>query len=35
MITERKYVRSPKGSPPGAVRVDHEENLLVEPGLPE
>ena len=34
MITRRKYVRSPKGSPAGAVRVDHEDVLLVEPGLP-
>ena len=35
MITERKYVRSPKGAPPGAVRVDREDVLMVEPGLPE
>jgi len=35
MITERKYVRSPKGAAPGAVRVDREEVLLVEPGLPK
>jgi predicted ribosome quality control (RQC) complex YloA/Tae2 family protein len=34
MITERKYVRSPKGAPPGAVRVDREDVLMVEPGLP-
>ncbi|PEN13324.1 hypothetical protein CRI94_11060 [Longibacter salinarum] len=34
MMTRRKYVRSPKGAAPGAVRVDREEVLLVEPGLP-
>jgi len=34
MITRRKYVRSPKGSAAGAVRVDREDVLLVEPGLP-
>jgi predicted ribosome quality control (RQC) complex YloA/Tae2 family protein len=35
MVTERKYVRSPKGSPPGAVAVEREDVLLVEPGLPD
>jgi predicted ribosome quality control (RQC) complex YloA/Tae2 family protein len=34
MVTRRKYVRSPSGSPPGAVRVEREEVLLVEPHLP-
>ncbi len=34
MVTRRKYVRSPKGAVPGAVRVDREDVLLVEPGLP-
>ncbi len=34
MVTERKYVRSPSGSPPGAVRAEREEVLLVEPRLP-
>lgn len=34
MVTRRKYVRSPKGAAPGAVRVDREDVLLVEPGLP-
>ncbi|WP_022834286.1 Rqc2 family fibronectin-binding protein [Salisaeta longa] len=34
MVTERKYVTSPKGSAPGAVRVQREDVLLVEPGLP-
>lgn len=35
MVTERKYVRKPKGAPPGAVVVEREEVLLVEPRLPE
>ncbi len=35
MVTERKYVTSPTGADPGAVRVDREEVVLVEPGLPE
>jgi len=35
MVTERKYVRSPKGTAPGAVRVDREDVLLVEPRLPD
>ena len=34
MYTRRKYVRSPKGSPPGAVTVQHEDTVMVEPGLP-
>jgi len=34
MMTRRKYVRSPKGAAPGAVRVEREDVLLVEPGLP-
>ncbi len=33
-MAERKYVRKPKGAPPGAVVVEREEVLLVEPGLP-
>jgi predicted ribosome quality control (RQC) complex YloA/Tae2 family protein len=33
-VTERKYVRPVKGGAPGLVRVDREEVLLVEPGLP-
>jgi predicted ribosome quality control (RQC) complex YloA/Tae2 family protein len=35
MITERKYVTSPKGADPGVVRVDREDVVMVEPGLPE
>src|SRR5690606_29708430 len=34
IVTERKYVRPVKGGPPGLVRVDREEVVLVEPGLP-
>ncbi|MGI9175151.1 MAG: Rqc2 family fibronectin-binding protein [Rhodothermales bacterium] len=34
MVTERKYVRKAKGAPPGAVIVEREEVLLVEPKLP-
>ncbi|HIG75037.1 MAG TPA: DUF814 domain-containing protein [Bacteroidetes bacterium] len=30
-VTERKYVRPVKGGPPGLVRVDREDVLLVEP----
>lgn len=35
MITERKYVRKPKGAAPGAVLAEREEVLLVEPRLPD
>ena len=35
MVTERKYVTSTKGADPGVVRVDREEVVMVEPGLPE
>ena len=34
MVTERKYVTSPKGAAPGQVRVDREDVVMVEPGLP-
>ena len=34
-VTERKYVRPVKGGPPGAVLVDREDVLDVEPGLPD
>lgn len=34
MVTERKYVTSPKGADPGVVRVDREEVLMVQPALP-
>jgi predicted ribosome quality control (RQC) complex YloA/Tae2 family protein len=35
IFTKRKYVRKPKGAPAGAAKVDREEVILVEPGLPE
>jgi len=34
-VTERKHVRPVKGGAPGAVRVEREEVLLVEPARPE
>jgi len=34
IVTERKYVRKPKGAAPGAVVVEREDVLLVEPALP-
>jgi predicted ribosome quality control (RQC) complex YloA/Tae2 family protein len=34
-VTQRKYVTKPRGAAPGAVRVQNEEVLLVEPGLPK
>lgn len=35
IITERKHVRKAKGGAPGAVLVEKEEVLLVEPGIPD
>jgi predicted ribosome quality control (RQC) complex YloA/Tae2 family protein len=32
--TAKKYVRKPKGSPPGLVLVEREKVLLVKPELP-
>ncbi len=34
IVTERKYVRKPKGVPSGTVIVEKEQVLLVEPALP-
>ena len=34
MVTERKYVTSPKGADPGVVRVSREDVVMVEPGVP-
>ena len=34
IITERKYVRKPKGAPVGTVIVEKEQVLIVEPALP-
>ncbi|MEP0545706.1 MAG: NFACT RNA binding domain-containing protein [Rhodothermales bacterium] len=35
IVTERKYVRPIKGGPPGLVRIDREDVVLVEPKRPE
>lgn len=32
--TEKKYVRKPKGAPPGTVTIDREKVVMVDPGLP-
>lgn len=34
-MCEGKYVRKPKGAPPGTVLVEREKTLFVEPRLPE
>ncbi len=34
-MTERKFVRKPKGSPPGTVAIDREKVMVVTPKLPE
>lgn len=34
MVAERKHVRKPSGGEPGAVFVEHEDVVMVEPGLP-
>jgi predicted ribosome quality control (RQC) complex YloA/Tae2 family protein len=33
-MTRRKYVRKPKGAPPGTVRLEREELIFAEPVLP-
>jgi predicted ribosome quality control (RQC) complex YloA/Tae2 family protein len=33
-MTERKYVRKPRGATPGTVVLDREKVLFVEPALP-
>jgi len=35
IVVERKYVRKPRKALPGAVVVEREKVILVEPGLPE
>ncbi len=35
IYTQKKYVRKPKGSAPGAVVVDREEVIMVQPRLPD
>jgi predicted ribosome quality control (RQC) complex YloA/Tae2 family protein len=34
-MTERKYVRKPRGAAPGSVAVSHEETLFAEPQIPD
>ena len=34
IVTQRKYVRKPRKALPGAVRVEREEVIMIEPGLP-
>lgn len=34
IVTQRKYVRKPRKSPAGSVRVEREEVILIEPALP-
>jgi predicted ribosome quality control (RQC) complex YloA/Tae2 family protein len=34
-MTEKKYVRKPKGAPPGTVVLEREKVLFAEPGLPK
>ena len=34
IYTQRKYVRKQKGAAVGAVTVDRERVVMVEPGLP-
>jgi predicted ribosome quality control (RQC) complex YloA/Tae2 family protein len=34
-VTEKKYVRKPKGAPPGSVVVEREDMIFAEPRLPE
>jgi predicted ribosome quality control (RQC) complex YloA/Tae2 family protein len=35
IVTQRKYVRKPRKSPAGSVRVDREDVILIEPALPD
>ncbi len=34
-MTERKYVRKPKGAPPGTVTIEREKVIFAEPALPK
>jgi predicted ribosome quality control (RQC) complex YloA/Tae2 family protein len=34
-MTERKYVRKPKGAPPGTVVLEREKVIFAEPALPK
>jgi predicted ribosome quality control (RQC) complex YloA/Tae2 family protein len=33
-MTERKYVRKPKGAPPGTVVLEREQTIFAQPALP-
>jgi len=33
-MTEKRYVRKPKGSPPGTVAIEREKVIFAQPGLP-
>jgi predicted ribosome quality control (RQC) complex YloA/Tae2 family protein len=33
-MTEKRYVRKPRGAPPGTVVLEREKVLFVEPALP-
>ena len=35
IYTEKRYVRKPKGSPPGRVTCTREKTLFVDPGVPD
>lgn len=35
IYTERRFVRKPRGAPPGTVTCTREKTLFVDPGLPE
>ncbi len=35
IYTERKYVRKPRGAPPGTVRVEREQVVMVTPAVPK
>jgi len=34
-MTEKKYVRKPKGAPPGTVTLEREKVIFAEPALPQ
>jgi predicted ribosome quality control (RQC) complex YloA/Tae2 family protein len=34
-MTEKKYVRKPKGAPPGTVVLEREKVIFAEPALPD
>ena len=34
IVTQRKYVRKPRGAAAGAVKVEREKVIMIEPALP-